>query len=67
MTGVAGATGVTGADGVAGDGVTVGVTGVTTLGALVAPPVVGDEVADRRRTTICTSLHLFFMETCGPL
>ena len=63
MTGVAGAMG---AVGFAGDGA-VGVTGVTTLGALVAPPVVGDEVADRRRTTICTSLHLFFIETCGPL
>ena len=63
MTGVAGAMG---AVGFAGDGA-VGVTGVTTLGALVAPPVVGDEVADWRRTTICTSLHLFFMETCGPL
>ena len=49
----------------AGDGATgaVGVTGV----ALDAAPVAGDEVADRRRTTICTSLHLFFMETSGPL
>ena len=34
-----------GAVGFAGDGA-VGVTGVTTLGALVAPPVAGDEVAD---------------------
>ena len=62
MTGVAGAMGA--GDGAAG---AAGVTGVTALGALGAPPVAGDAVADRRRTTICTSLHLFFMETCGPL